>query len=126
MVTIIVGALALAMAIYAVLLLRAATRAGQLGLRMETAALGAVTNFFDTLGIGSFAPTTSLSLPRLMRGDTWLWFGRSAVSTSAPRERSASTRPMLCARVAGGSHSARVTSRRWRTGWTIVIGERAR
>lgn len=36
---------------------RAAAKAGQLVPKAEAVALGAVTNFFDTLGIGSFAPT---------------------------------------------------------------------
>jgi len=48
--------LALATAVYAVSLLRAAIKAGAFP-RAETLGLGAVTNFFDTLGIGSFAPT---------------------------------------------------------------------
>ena len=38
-------------------LVRAAAQGGQLRLRLEPALLSAVTNFFDTLGIGSFAPT---------------------------------------------------------------------
>lgn len=38
-------------------LLRAAIRADQLKLLPEPSLLSAVTNFFDTLGIGSFAPT---------------------------------------------------------------------
>ena len=38
-------------------LVRAAVRADQLSLRLEPSLLSAVTNFFDTLGIGSFAPT---------------------------------------------------------------------
>ena len=36
---------------------RTAARTGQLTPKGEALALGAVTNFFDTLGIGSFAPT---------------------------------------------------------------------
>ena len=40
-------------------LLRAAAARGQLALSFESIGLGAVTNFFDTLGIGSFAPTTA-------------------------------------------------------------------
>ncbi len=36
---------------------RAAAKAGELVPKPEALALGAVTNFFDTLGIGSFAPT---------------------------------------------------------------------
>jgi uncharacterized membrane protein YfcA len=38
-------------------LVRAAISADQLSLRLEPSLLSAVTNFFDTLGIGSFAPT---------------------------------------------------------------------
>jgi uncharacterized membrane protein YfcA len=40
-------------------LLRAARARGQLRPSREAVGLGAVTNFFDTLGIGSFAPTTA-------------------------------------------------------------------
>jgi uncharacterized membrane protein YfcA len=38
-------------------LLQAAVKASQFDIRAEPVAIGAVTNFFDTLGIGSFAPT---------------------------------------------------------------------
>ena len=38
---------------------RVAIRKKQLGVNVESVALGAITNFFDTLGIGSFAPTTA-------------------------------------------------------------------
>jgi uncharacterized membrane protein YfcA len=38
-------------------LLRAAVQAGQLKLLPEPSLMSAITNFFDTLGIGSFAPT---------------------------------------------------------------------
>jgi uncharacterized membrane protein YfcA len=48
--------LALATAVYAASLLRAAIKAAAFP-RPEALGLGAVTNFFDTLGIGSFAPT---------------------------------------------------------------------
>ena len=48
--------LALATLVYAVALLRAAIRQGAVP-RAEALGLGAVTNFFDTLGIGCFAPT---------------------------------------------------------------------
>ena len=44
---------------YAVVLVRTARRRNALGLTGEGVALGAVTNFFDTLGIGSFAPSTA-------------------------------------------------------------------
>jgi uncharacterized membrane protein YfcA len=48
--------LALAVIVYAVTLVRAAL-ARRAVPRLEAIVLGAVTNFFDTLGIGSFAPT---------------------------------------------------------------------
>lgn len=48
--------LALAVILYAAMLVRAAA-ARRATPRLEAIALGAVTNFFDTLGIGSFAPT---------------------------------------------------------------------
>jgi uncharacterized membrane protein YfcA len=38
-------------------LVRAVTMAGQLKLRLEPTIVGTIANFFDTLGIGSFAPT---------------------------------------------------------------------
>jgi uncharacterized membrane protein YfcA len=44
---------------YAAILFRAARAAKALSVSAEGVALGAVTNFFDTLGIGSFAPTTA-------------------------------------------------------------------
>ena len=50
--------LSLAVAAFTFLLLRAAWRSGAKPTG-EAAILGAVTNFFDTLGIGSFAPTTA-------------------------------------------------------------------
>jgi uncharacterized membrane protein YfcA len=42
---------------YGAYLLSSAARAGQIRPNGESMLLGAVTNFFDTLGIGSFAPT---------------------------------------------------------------------
>jgi uncharacterized membrane protein YfcA len=48
--------LAIASLVYAFVLLRAA-RERHAAPQLESVALGAVTNFFDTLGIGSFAPT---------------------------------------------------------------------
>ena len=44
---------------FATVFLRTAARRGQLGAEAEAIGLGFVTNFFDTLGIGSFAPTTA-------------------------------------------------------------------
>jgi hypothetical protein len=51
--------LAVTAVVYTVVLVRTAYRCDALGLRCEGALLGAVTNFFDTLGIGSFAPSTA-------------------------------------------------------------------
>ena len=48
--------LGLAIAVYAVVLLRAVAARG-IRPKGEAIVLGAITNFFDTLGIGSFAPT---------------------------------------------------------------------
>src|SRR5205085_119335 len=50
--------LALATLVFSVILLRAAVARGAAP-GPESLGLGAVTNFFDTLGIGSFAPTTA-------------------------------------------------------------------
>jgi uncharacterized membrane protein YfcA len=44
---------------FLVQLIRTASARGALGLRAEGVALGAITNFFDTLGIGAFAPSTA-------------------------------------------------------------------
>lgn len=45
----------------------AAARSGQLRPKAEGLVLGAITNFFDTLGIGSFAPTIAwMRLRRLV------------------------------------------------------------
>jgi uncharacterized membrane protein YfcA len=49
--------LALAAIGYSAVLVRSAIAQGALGVNWEAAAVGAVVNFFDTLGIGSFAPT---------------------------------------------------------------------
>jgi uncharacterized membrane protein YfcA len=45
--------------VFTYVLLRAAVKRGQAQPNLESIGLGAVTNFFDTLGIGSFAPTTA-------------------------------------------------------------------
>jgi uncharacterized membrane protein YfcA len=55
--TLLVAGLGLGAAGLALGIIRAAAKAGQLVPKPEALALGAVTNFFDTLGIGSFAPT---------------------------------------------------------------------
>src|SRR3954447_25707117 len=50
--------LALAILLFAIILLRAAV-ARRAAPSLEATAVGALMNFFDTLGIGSFAPTTA-------------------------------------------------------------------
>ena len=53
--------------LFLVVMLRTARQRRQARPSVEAIALGAVTNFFDTLGIGSFAPTTAwLKLRRLV------------------------------------------------------------
>lgn len=54
---IIVSLLAAVGIAFSAFLVRAASMAGQLKLWLEPAIFATVTNFFDTLGIGSFAPT---------------------------------------------------------------------
>lgn len=46
-------------AVFTIALVRKAMQRKQLAPQLESIGLGAVTNFFDTLGIGSFAPTTA-------------------------------------------------------------------
>jgi len=53
-------------------LVRAARERGQLRPAREAIGLGAVTNFFDTLGIGSFAPTTAYVKLRAMVPDSFI------------------------------------------------------
>lgn len=66
-VVVLLVSLALLAATFLVLLISIARRRGELRPSFEATALGAVTNFFDTLGIGSFAPTTAwLKLRRLI------------------------------------------------------------
>jgi uncharacterized membrane protein YfcA len=49
--------LTLAMLVYAAALAKEVAASSSFGMRAEAVLVGAVTNFFDTLGIGSFAPT---------------------------------------------------------------------
>jgi uncharacterized membrane protein YfcA len=53
-------------------LIRAARGKGELGVYPEGIALGAVTNFFDTLGIGSYAPTTAWIKLRKLVPDSYI------------------------------------------------------
>ncbi|HEX8233169.1 MAG TPA: TSUP family transporter [Caulobacteraceae bacterium] len=70
-VIVLLGLLTVLSAAYALVLLRTAARRSQLKPRLEAVALGAVTNFFDTLGIGSFAPTTAWMKLRRMVPDAF-------------------------------------------------------
>ncbi len=56
---ILLGLLALIALAFTSALLRAAVSRQQAAPKLEAAVLGAATNFFDTLGIGSFAPSTA-------------------------------------------------------------------
>lgn len=58
-ITILLAALAILGIVFIPVLLAAARKRGELRPDPESIALGAVTNFFDTLGIGSFATTTA-------------------------------------------------------------------
>lgn len=59
MVGILLTTLVLIALAFLVQLIRTAAARGALGVRAEGVALGAVTSFFDTLGIGCFAPSTA-------------------------------------------------------------------
>ena len=71
----VVGGLLIALSAIAVtftaVLLRTAAKRKELAPRFEAVGLGAVTNFFDTLGIGSFAPTTAYMKLRQMAPDSY-------------------------------------------------------
>jgi uncharacterized membrane protein YfcA len=73
--TSIVGALLTALAAIALyftaVLLGTAAKRKELAPKVEAVGLGAVTNFFDTLGIGSFAPTTAYMKLRKMAPDSY-------------------------------------------------------
>jgi uncharacterized membrane protein YfcA len=72
--TIVGGLLAALSAItlyFITVLVGTARRRGQLAPNVEAIGLGAVTNFFDTLGIGSFAPTTAYMKLRKMAPDSF-------------------------------------------------------
>jgi uncharacterized membrane protein YfcA len=73
--TSIVGGLLTALSAIAIyfttVLLRTAHKRGELAPKPEAIGLGAVTDFFDTLGIGSFAPTTAYMKLRKMAPDSY-------------------------------------------------------
>ncbi len=73
--TTIVGGLLAALSVIAIYftsaLIGAARKRGELAPKPEAIGLGAVTNFFDTLGIGSFAPSTAWMKLRRMAPDSY-------------------------------------------------------
>jgi len=73
--TTIVGGLLAALSAIAIyftaVLVRTAHKRGELAPKPEAIGLGAVTDFFDTLGIGSFAPTTAYMKIRKMAPDSY-------------------------------------------------------
>ena len=71
-VTLLLVSLATIATLYFVYLLRIAIQRRQAQPRAEAIALGAVTNFFDTLGIGSFAPSTAWLKLRKLTPDSFI------------------------------------------------------
>jgi uncharacterized membrane protein YfcA len=71
-VEILLGGLCVLALVYSLALGRIAIRQGLAAPRLEGVALGAVTNFFDTLGIGSYAPTTAWIRLRRMVPDSYV------------------------------------------------------
>ncbi len=66
------AALAILVIAFVPVLLAAARKRGELRPNVESIGLGAVTNFFDTLGIGSFATTTAWLKFRRMVPDSFI------------------------------------------------------
>jgi len=71
-VTLLLAALWVLGAAFSYVLLTTARQHGELKPKAEAIALGAITNFFDTLGIGSFAPTTAWLKLRRMVPDSFI------------------------------------------------------
>jgi len=71
-VVILLLSLAVLALVFLISLIAAAHARNALRPRPEAIALGAVTNFFDTLGIGSFAPTTAWMKLRAMVPDSFI------------------------------------------------------
>src|SRR5271165_6704117 len=71
-VALLLGGLAVLGLVYIAALARIAIRQGLGRPSLEAIALGAVTNFFDTLGIGSFAPTTAWIRLRRLVPDSYI------------------------------------------------------
>jgi uncharacterized membrane protein YfcA len=71
-VQVLLGALLFLAAVFVIALGRTALKRHQVMPSLEGIALGAVTNFFDTLGIGSYAPTTAWIRLRKMVPDSYI------------------------------------------------------
>ena len=71
-VTILLVSLAIIASLFTTVLLMQAYQRQQLKPNPEAVVLGAVTNFFDTLGIGSFAPTTAWLKLRALVPDSFI------------------------------------------------------
>ena len=71
-VQVLLGALLFLAAVFVIALGRTAIKRHQVLPSLEGIALGAVTNFFDTLGIGSYAPTTAWIRLRKMVPDSYI------------------------------------------------------
>ena len=71
-VMLLLSCLALVAAVFAVVLLRTALARGEIRPSLEAIGLGAVTNFFDALGIGSFAPSTAWIKLRKLVPDSFI------------------------------------------------------
>ena len=71
-VQILLSALALLAAVYVIAVGREAVKRRAFLPTLEGVALGAVTNFFDTLGIGNFAPTTAWIRLRRLAPDSYI------------------------------------------------------
>lgn len=71
-ITVLLAALAALGIAYIIVLLGTAARRGETKPNVEAIGLGAVTNFFDTLGIGSFATTTAWIKFRRMVPDSFI------------------------------------------------------
>lgn len=71
-VPLLLSCLGIVAAVFTAVLLRTAMKRGELRPNLEAVGLGAVTNFFDTLGIGSFAPSTAWIKLRKMVPDSFI------------------------------------------------------
>ena len=71
-VMLLLSCLGIVAAVFTVVLLRTAMQRGELRPNLEAVGLGAVPNFFDALGIGSFAPSTAWIKLRKLVPDSFI------------------------------------------------------